>query len=338
MTRGTAPVKVGVVGTGAIAQLIHLPLLVERPDVEVVALADRDEHRANQLARRFGVPRVTETELLIREEEVDAIVLCTPNHVHESMAVAALEAGRHVLVERPFATTPEACAEIVRTANEVDRVAMAGLSHRFRPDVAALRAFVHSGKLGRIYAGRAAWMNRALPMRRIGWRHRPELSGGGALMDLGVQAIDLLLWLLGQPRVKRLTAVASHTDFDVEDAATLMMETDGGAALSVEVSWSFFAADDRHYARVLGTEGGGELPPLEIFSQVGGRPMDITPRAGELPQDRNRYVQAYRREHDHFLRMVRGYSDAEDAADQVHVMEIIQAAYRSIAEGREVVL
>lgn len=332
------PLRVGVLGAGAVAQLVHLPLLVDRSDVEVVALADADDHRANTVAERFGVPRVTETELLIVEEELDALIICTPNNLHDSMAVAALEAGRHVLVERPFALTPEGCREIVDAADKAGLVAMPGMSHRFRPEVSALRAFALSGELGRIHAGRAAWMNRAIPARRSSWRHRTEQSGGGALMDLGVQAIDLLLWILGQPKITRLTAVASRDEHEVEDAASLMMQTEDGAGLTVEVSWNFFSSEDRHYVRVLGTEGGGELPPLEICKQVGGRPMDVTPEQGVSPDEAKGYMKSYRREHDHFFRSIRGHVSIEPAVDQIQVMEVVRAAYRSIEEGREVTL
>ncbi len=333
----TTPLRVGVVGTGAVAQLIHLPLLTERRDVEVVALADPDELRVDTIARRYDIPKVDSVEELLGGFEVDAVVLCTPNHLHAEMAVAVLEAGRHVLVERPLATDVAGARRIVDAAEAAGRVALPGMSHRFRPDVAALKAFVSSGRLGRIYAARAAWMNRAVPMRRIGWRQRIDSAGGGALMDLGTQAIDLLLWVLGQPRVTRVTAMASRADLEVEDAATVVMETEDGAALTVEVSWNFFSSEDRHYARVLGTEGGGELPPLEICTQAGGRPMDVTPRGGELPKDgRDRYRKAYRREHDHFFRMVRGHAPIESAEDQIHVMEIVEAAYRSIEDRCEV--
>ena len=181
-------------------------------------------------------------------------------------------------------------------------------------------------------------MNRAIPARRSSWRHRTEESGGGALIDLGVQAIDLLLWILGQPRITRLTAIASRNHLDVEDAASIMMVTEDGAGLTVEVSWNFFSGEDRHYVRVLGTEGGGELPPLEICKQVGGRPMDVTPEQGVTPEEAKGFMRSYRREHDHFFRSIRGHSSAELPHDQVQVMEVVRAAYQSIAEGREVIL
>lgn len=337
MTDGR-PLRVGIVGTGAVAQLVHLPLCTERTDVEVAALADADTGKASALAERFEVDRVETTEVLLRDDELDGVILCTPNHLHEAEAIAALEAGRHVLVERPLALTPEGCRRIADLAGERNRIAMVGMSHRFRPDVSALRGFVQGGELGTIYAGRVAWMNRYVPLRRTTWRQNPSEAGGGALMDLGVQSIDLLLWILGDPAIRRVTAVASRNELEVEDAATLLLETEEGAALTVEVSWTFFSREDRHYARVLGSEGAGSLPPLEIFKQLGGRPMDVTPEQSPPPGRRNRYMSAHRRQLDQFFRGIRGFADVEPPRDQARVMELIQAAYTSIETGREVLL
>ena len=102
------PIRLGIVGAGAISQIVHLPILAERRDVDLVALADADVHKAETLSRRFKVPLVMDTEALMTHDELDAVVVCTPNHVHEEMAIAALEAGKHVLVERPLATTSSA--------------------------------------------------------------------------------------------------------------------------------------------------------------------------------------------------------------------------------------
>ncbi|MEJ2540595.1 MAG: Gfo/Idh/MocA family oxidoreductase [Gemmatimonadota bacterium] len=328
--------RIGIVGTGAVAQLVHLPICTERTDVEVVALADADTGKAGALAERFGVPRVETTEDLLQDDELDGVILCTPNHLHEVEAVTALEAGRHVLVERPMALTPDGCQRIVETAEDRNRIAMVGMSHRFRPDVSALRGFVQGKELGEIYAGRVAWMNRSVPMRRTTWRQNPSEAGGGALMDLGVQCLDLILWILGQPRVRRLTAVAYHGEPEVEDAATLLLETETGTALTVEVSWVFFAREDRHYVRVSGSEGVGQLPPLEMFKQLGGRPMDVTPEQNPPLGRRNRYMSAHRRQLDHFFRSIRGFAPLELPQEQIRVMELIQAAYTSMRTGQEV--
>ena len=148
--------RLGIVGTGAVTQLVHLPLSSGRNDVEVVALADKDPEKARALADRFHVPLVLATDDLLGHEGLDAVIICTPNHLHESEAIAGLAAGKHVLVERPLALTPDGCQRVVAAARSANRILEVGMSHRFRPDVAALRAFVAGGELGRLYAGRVA--------------------------------------------------------------------------------------------------------------------------------------------------------------------------------------
>lgn len=330
--------RLGIVGTGAVAQLVHLPICANRNDVDVVAVADTDVEKARALADRFEVPRVLPTDRLLEDDEVDALVICTPNHLHEAEAMAALQAGKHVLVERPLALTAEGCERVVEAARSAGRTLEVGMSHRFRPDVSALRSFVAGGELGEIHAGRVAWMNRHVPLRRTTWRQRPEEAGGGALMDLGVQALDLLFWIMGGPRIERVSAVVTGTGDGIEDGASVLMRSADGAALTLEVSWSYFAAEDTHYTRILGTEGSGQLPPLEIYKQFGGRPMDVTPEQPVPPRKGGRYMNAYRRQLDHFFRGARGFAELALPESQADIMRVVHAAYESAREGREVIL
>lgn len=332
------PIRVGVLGIGAISQIVHLPILRERSDVELLVLSDKDEHKARMLATRFEAGRVTDEDELLASDDVEAVFVCTPNHLHEAQAVAALEAGKHVLVERPLALTPEGARRVVEAAEAADRTVVVGMSHRWRPDVAALRSFVAGGELGTPYSGRCAWLNRGLPPARMTWRQKPEEAGGGALMDIGVQALDLLLWLVGYPEVRSVRALLHHGELEVEESAVLLMDAADGLALNVEVSWAFFSDEDRHHARVMGTDGSGALPPLEVHKGLGGRPMDVTPRQPRPRGDENPYMNAYRREIDHFIRTLSSQAAREVPTEQIALMELIEAAYRSAREGREVEL
>lgn len=332
---GRGPVRVGLVGTGAIAQIVHLPILTERQDVTVVAVTDHEMHKARAIADRFGVARVLEFDELLDDDEIEAVVICTPNHLHEEQAVAALEAGNHVLVERPVALTAEGAARVTKVAEDAGLKIVVGMTHRWRPDVVALQSFVAGSELGQVYAVRGSWLNRRLPLSRTTWRHDAD-QGGGALMDLGVQALDLMLWVVGHPRVVRVKAVLHSLELGVEDAANVMAETEDGAVLSAEVSWGYFSGDDRHHIRVMGTEGTGSLPPLQIHKQLGGRPLDVTPRQPRPRGGENPYTNAYRREIDHFIRAVAGTGDAEYPTEQEALMRLVRAAYRSGREGREV--
>ena len=155
-------------------------------------------------------------------------------------------------------------------------------------------------------------------------------------MDLGVSALDLCLWVVGYPTIKRVSAAMTSGDFDVEEAATIMAESESGIAFTLEVSSRYFAGADRYYARVMGREGSGSLPPLEISRQLGGRPMEVTPRQPMPRGGENPYMNAYRRQIDHFLRSIAGTAEAPIPEEQSSLMRVIQAAYRSAKEGREV--
>ena len=155
-------------------------------------------------------------------------------------------------------------------------------------------------------------------------------------MDLGVASLDLALWLVGYPTIERVSAVLEKDGDGVESACSIFMVSEGGTAFSVEVSWMLFADEDRHYARLMGRAGSGQLLPLEVNKMVGGRPMDITPRQPTPRGGENAFTKAYRRLLDQFVRSVRGTCDLDMPREQVQLMSVIEAAYRSAREGAEV--
>lgn len=330
------PVRIAVVGTGAISQVVHVPIFSERTDVDLVALADADPHKAEMLAQRYGVPRVEHWEAIVDDDELEAVVLTTPNNLHEEMCVRALESGKHVLVERPIAATSAGAARIVEVAKRTGKLLVVGMPHRFRPEVSALRSFVAGGELGDLYSVRGSWMVRPAPVVRPGWRQRRDTAGGGALVDLGIPALDLCLWVAGFPKIRRISCVLTPGEYEVEDAASLMAETEDGMALTLEVSNRLFASEDRYYARVLGTEGSAAIPPLRVFRQLGGRPLEVTPRQPTPRGGENPYMNAYRRLLDEFVRAMQGRVDIPVPEEQVDVLRLVEAAYEAASQGREV--
>ena len=183
MTDDTAPIRFAVIGTGAISQVVHVPILAERKDVELVALADADAAKADTIAHRFNIAEVIEPKEALTRDDLDAVVLCTPNNTHEEMALEALGAGKHVLVERPIATSAAGAARVIEAAKTAGAYLAVGHPHRFRPEVAALRSFVAGGELGELYAVRGSWLTRQVPLLRTTWRQSKAASGGGAMMQ-----------------------------------------------------------------------------------------------------------------------------------------------------------
>jgi predicted dehydrogenase len=338
MTEDRDPIRLGIVGTGAISQVVHVPIFAERHDVDLVALADTDVHKAETLSRRFSAPLVMDPSDLIVFDELDAVVICTPNDVHEQMAIDALEAGKHVFVERPLAVTAEGAARVIQAAERSGKVLSVGMPHRFRPEVVALRSFVAGAELGDLFAVRGSWLTRSIAAMRSSWRGNHAVAGGGALMDLGVPALDLCLWVIGYPEVKRLLCILGPSEQGVESAATLMLETTDGVALTLEVSNRFFSGEDRFYVRVMGSEGSGLVPPFEVFKQLGGRPMEVTPRQPKPRGGENPYTNAYRRLLDDFVRRVSGLNEVALPREQEQLMSLVEAAYASARTGREIEL
>jgi predicted dehydrogenase len=329
-------VRVGIIGAGAVSQVVHLPILTERPDVDVVAIADADLHKAEALARRFGVPAVMDSDALLQFDEVDALVLCTPNNLHEEMAVTALESGLDLLVERPLAASSAGAARVLEAAEQSGRTLAVGVPHRFRPEVTALRSFVEGGALGDLFAARASWLTRHLPGARTSWRSDRESAGGGALIDLGISAVDLCLWSIGFPDITTVSCALTGDGEAVEHSGSLLLQTAQGMAISIEVSNRLFASEDRYYLRVMGSEGSASIPPLEVFKLLGGRPMEVTPRQPKPRGGENPYTNAYRRLLDDWVRTLAGLAERQLPREQVVVMKIIEAAYRSAEFGSEV--
>lgn len=329
-------VRVALLGTGSIAQVVHLPILMALQGVTVHAVGDIERPKAKTLAGRFGIPRVYQNdEEAYADDEVDAIVICTPSHLHERQAIAALEAGKHVLVEKPLALTAAGAERVIQAAEKSGKCLMVAMNNRFRPDVMALMPFARGGELGKPFLVKAGWLNRKMRTVRPTWRHRRETAGGGALMDLGTQVLDLCLWMLDYPPVERLVAEMHPGErMEVEDAASLMLWIKDGPVISMEVTWSLLAQRDRQYLQVLGTQGSGSISPLSVYKEVEHGLLDVTPQI-TLGRE-NPYTASYRQQLTHFVDAVRGDGPVAPPREQVELMRLIELAYRSAEEGREV--
>jgi predicted dehydrogenase len=337
----TRIVNVGIVGCGAIAQLVHLPNLSELDDVTVAAVCDLNPAKARLVAERFGVETVySGIDELVSHPGLQAVLVCTPNHLHAEHSEIAMRAGLDVLCERPLGTSKEEVAGTLRVARETGRNLMVANNHRYRPDAWALRRFIDAGELGEIFHVYSAWQRRRSRRPRVSeWRLR-QGPGGGVLMDLGVTNLDACLWLLGYPVPERLTAYLLDRDGDgVDDSAVVLLRLEGDVTCSIEVSWDLAAIEDRVTLVALGSEGFGSLSPFVVQKETAGsKIVDVTPRLGPQETAENVYTASYKRELMYFLDVVRGEREEPLPAEQERLMEIVDACYRSAREGREIVL
>lgn len=327
-------VRVAVIGAGGAAQVVHLPILRRLPSVQVVSIVDLEVEKARTIADRFQVPHVGSS---VEETEgygaADAVVICTPNDTHEELVIQALDGGKHVLVERPVATCSEAATRMIQKAREKDLQLMVAMNQRFRLDVRSLRQFVASGELGELIFVRSSLLNRKERRPREGWRRTAERAGGGVLMDLGAPAVDVALWLLGYPELERVSA-RFHGRGEVEESAMVLIGVVDGPTISVQVTWELMEERDRHGVYLHGTSGSGGTSPFRVRRELETGLTDVTP-----PLDTDRgglYTASYRQEWAEFLRRVRGEVPLVFEDEQVRLMEVLEACYRSAREGREV--
>lgn len=327
-------VRIAVVGAGAIAQLTHIPLLARQKGAVLAALCDNDGAKARALADRFGVPDVyTDFEELLDGDVADAVVIATPNHLHEPHVLSALRKKLHVLCERPLSLSGRGVERCLAAAQKADRRLVVGHNHRFRADVQALGQFLRNAELGEIVAIRAGALQRrsATP----GWRgNRPE-AGGGALQELGLPLLDLALWLADQPAPVRASASMRRARgaAAVEDTMQLFLECERGVLVDLSVSWAYVGDEDRWWFEVHGTRGSGRLAPLRVTKELNGRPVDVSPSGAAARE--SPFLQSYRAELAHFVAVIRGDAPYEPPTDQLQLQRIVDATYKAADEGKE---
>jgi predicted dehydrogenase len=330
----TEPVRIGVVGAGAIAQLTHLPLLSKMRGAKLVAVCDNDRPKARALADRFDIDDTyTDIEDLLETGELQAIVIATPNHLHEPHVLSALAAGLDVLCERPLAMTARGVERIVNAAARANRKVLVGNNYRFRSDVQALAAFIRGGELGKLTGVRAGAYNFR---RNEGWRLRRAEAGGGAFFDFGVPLLDLALWLADFPEAERVVAHMDRATGKnaVEDAMLVQLSSSNGLSFNFDVMSSYVGEEERWWFETISTRGSARLAPLRVVKELHGRPTDVSPRGAAARE--SAFIQSYRAELAHFLAVLAGDAEYELPTDQVTLLRIVEAIYKSADEEKEI--
>ena len=328
-------VRIGVVGAGAIAQMAHLPAISRTKGAQLVALCDNDRAKARSLADRFEIPDVfTDIEELLEYDELDAVVVATPNHLHEPHVLRALAAKVHVLCERPLALTSRGVERILTAATRADRKVVVANNHRFRTDVQALDRFLRGGELGRLMAFRAGSYH--LKRTPEPWRTRRAEAGGGVFMEHGIPLLDLALWLADHPEPTRVSA---HMDrargtTSVEDAMLVHIECGPSLSISLDLNWGYVGEEDRWWFETISTRGSTRLAPLRVVKELNGRPVDVSPTGAAARE--SAFVQSYRAELAHFLSVIKGESKYEPPTDQVVLHKVVEAIYKAADEEKEI--
>jgi predicted dehydrogenase len=332
--------RIGIVGAGAITQVAHLPVLRKMKTIDIRALCDTDQPKARALAERYGVKDAFDDieELLRYEDDLDAVVICSPTHLHESHILAALSANLHVLVEKPLAMSAPSVQRIMRAVEKRDRVLLVGMNHRYRPDVQIVRSFVQSGELGVIESVRGSWHVFRPGRSHLGWRQRRDQAGGGAMLDLGHSILDLGLWLGGTPVPARVSAVmdVAGKERSVETSGSAFVVCEGGMSLFVDVTWHHLGEGERFGVGVRGSKGTAAINPLTVWKELHGTPFDVSPTSSGSRE--NAFTASYRAEWAHFAAAVAGEAKVPSLQEHLILHRVIDGIYRSATDGRDVVL
>jgi predicted dehydrogenase len=234
------PVRFGLIGTGNIAGF-HAEAIKQVPEAQLVAAFSRGN--PGPFAEKHGCAAVTSLEELLARRDVDAVCITTPSGAHADPAIAAMRAGKHVLCEKPLEISPARVDDILSCAKETGRILAAVFQSRFGQGAQTVKHAVDAGRFGRITLASAyiKWWRSQEYYDSGAWRGTWELDGGGALMNQGIHAIDLLQWLVGMPiEVKATTALLAHERIAVEDTAVAALKYASGALGVIEGATSVF--------------------------------------------------------------------------------------------------
>jgi predicted dehydrogenase len=351
-----AKVKIGVIGAGSISD-VHLTAYRNNNEAEIAAICDLNEHRAKEKAGKYGASKVyTDYRELLANKEIDAVSVCTWNNTHAEISIAALEAGKNVLVEKPLCKTVEEALNVEAAVRSSGKVLQVGFVRRYGNNTQILKRFIDSGDLGDIYYAKASCIRKL--GNPGGWFADKDRSGGGPLIDLGVHVIDLCWYLMGKPKVKSVSGNTycrlgnrSHiqnlsfykaADYDaekntVEDLANAVIRFDNGASMMVDVSFTLHAKENEITAKIYGDKGGAEIEPsLQIIGEKHNTILNMTPQVDHLTFD---FASGFQNEIDHFIDCVLGRKQTlSPVEDGVEIMKILCGIYESAEQGREIAL
>jgi predicted dehydrogenase len=329
--------RVGVVGVG-FAGRAHLDGYKNAEEAELIAVCDVSKERAQESADKYGIPLVfTDYEEMLKRPDLDAISVCLPNTMHAPVTIAAFEAGKHVLCEKPLAANAEQAKNMVEAAQKAGKTLAMSLNFRYEGRALTLKKMIDSGLLGKIYYAKTAMLrNNSIPR---GWFHVKEKSGGGPLLDLASHMLDVTWWLMGRPEPVSASGYTSSMlstagkglgtwgvgfgdgPVDIEDLAVALIRFKDGQSLFVEVSWAL-NGPPLHYCYIFGTDAGAELyPDFKIYKDPSIQEPPIEPSKDRIKE----FVS----------NILNGTEPLGPGSDGLQVMRMLDAIYRSAGTGKE---
>jgi predicted dehydrogenase len=342
--------NVAVIGAGGIGQ-DHLASFKLHPSARIVALAEVSPVRGREAAEKFGIPElVTDYRKLLGRGDIDVVSVALPNYLHAKVALEALKAGKHVMLDKPMATNARDAAKLVAEAKKQGVLFMVGQNFRFNADTQTAKQVVEAGSLGDIYHAKTSWSRRAGIPRIGSWFTQKRFAGGGCTYDIGVHALDRCLYLIGEFDAAAVSGqtfakfgprglgnggwgkseIDPKAKFDVDDLSIALIKMKSGRTVLLEASWAAHGPlVDVNDTQLFGTEAGLSLPPVKLFKRT--KTGYVTEEVAPLPPlvNTNRMV--------HFVDCLLGKAKPfVKPAESLAVQKILDAIYVSAATGREV--
>ncbi len=336
--------RIGVIGAGGIART-HTDNLIKFADVEVCAACDVNADNLALFTQKYGVTKVFDSwKTLLKEVELDAVTVCTPNGLHCQPTIDALNAGCHVLVEKPLAMNAREGQRMLDAAKKNDRKLVIAFQHRFDGRVKVIRRAFDEGVFGKIQFVRVqALRRRGIP--NWGVFGRKELQGGGPLIDIGVHALEMAHYAIGTPEPEAATGNTwthlgnkpsdtfsmwphwDHKTYNVEDLAVGHLRMKDGAVIHIESSFATHIEKDVFNFQVIGEKGGATFDPTVLFMDHAGSMLNCTP--AHIPK-----VDIFPYKMRHFVDVCLYGKPCESPAEHGQmVQKMLDGIYASAAKG-----
>lgn len=349
-------IKVAVIGCGNIANNAHIPAYLQNPDAEILYFCDIILERAEKAVATYGCGKaIMDYREILSNVEVDAVSVCTPNNVHAQITKDFLEAGKHVLCEKPAARTYSEALTMQEVQHKTGKILNIGVCNRFNTAVNRIRDMIQAGELGEIYHVYVSFRShRSIP--GLGGAFTTKaIAGGGALIDWGVHFLDIVMYCTGDPQPLTVSGQAysklgrdmkgyTYVDmwagppdysgtYDVDDFVTGLIRTEG-PTISLNGAWAQNIGVDEMFIDFIGDKAGVRLQygaNFKVYGTKDGALTEITPKFTSTNH--------YNNEIDSFIHCIQtGEKNAADIDTAIITAKMMQAIYDSSDSHREIVL
>lgn len=340
-------IKAGIIGCGKIAQVRHIPEYAANSQVQLAGYYDRSFARAEELAARYGGRAYPDYQSLLADKEIDAVSVCTANHLHAEITIAALKAGKHVLCEKPMAVTLEECEAMVQAAKETGRCLMIGQNQRFAKAHRKAKDLLAEGAIGELLSFRTTFGHAGPETWSINqsgkdlWFFDAQAAGMGVMGDLGIHKTDLIQYLTGQKIVEVTAKLATLDKKDgqgrkirVDDQAICIYTLEGGSVGTMTASWTYYGQEDNSTI-LYGTKGIMRIYDRPEYSIQIFREGEIL--SYELDRIQTNDCQTASGVIDEFVdSLLEGRETSVSAEEALHAMKAVFAAVQSSRSGQAV--